>query len=84
MALSTYLPLAESFAQEAAQENRKTRVFMAHGIQDNVVPYAMGARSRDLLVQAGYDVEWHEYPMAHSVCPEEIAHIGAWLKRVLA
>ena len=84
MALSTYLPLAESFAQEATQQNRKTPVFMAHGIQDGVVPYAMGARSRDLLVQAGYDVEWHEYPMQHSVCLEEIAHIGAWLKRVLA
>ena len=84
MALSTYLPLAESFAQEATQQNRKTRIFMAHGIQDGVVPYAMGARSRDLLVQAGYDVEWREYPMQHSVCPEEIAHIGAWLKRVLA
>ena len=84
MALSTYLPLAESFAQESTQQNRKTPVFMAHGIQDAVVPYAMGTRSRDLLVHAGYDVEWREYPMQHSVCLEEIAHIGAWLTRVLA
>ena len=76
MALSTYLPLAESFAQEATPENRKTPIFMAHGTQDGVVPYAMGARSRDLLVQHGYDVEWHEYPMEHSVCLEEIAHIA--------
>jgi phospholipase/carboxylesterase len=84
MALSTYLPLAETFAQEAAQENRKTPIFMAHGAQDGVVAYALGTRSRDLLVQAGYDVEWHEYPMQHSVCLEEIGHVGAWLKRVLA
>ena len=84
MALSTYLPLAETLAREATQENRKTPIFMAHGTQDAVVAYAMGARSKDLLVQAGYDVEWHEYPMQHSVCLEEIGHVGAWLKRVLA
>jgi phospholipase/carboxylesterase len=84
MALSTYLPLAESFAQEAAQENRKTPLFMAHGTQDGVVPYAMGLRSRNFLVEQGYGVEWHEYPMQHSVCLEEIEHIGAWLTRVLA
>ena len=84
MALSTYLPLAESFASEATQENRRTPLFMAHGTQDGVVPYAMGARSRDLLIEQGYDVEWHEYPMQHSVCLEEIAHIGAWLNKVLA
>ena len=59
-------------------------LFMAHGTQDGVVPYAMGARSRDLLIEQGYDVEWHEYPMQHSVCLEEIAHIGAWLNKVLA
>ena len=83
MALSTYLPLAESLAAEATEQNRKTPIFMAHGTQDAVVPYAMGVRSRDLLVQAGYDVEWRDYPMQHSVCLEEIAHVGAWLQRVL-
>ena len=83
MALSCYLPLAESFVQEATAENRKTPIFMAHGTQDNVVSYEMGARSRDVLVQAGYDVEWHEYHMAHSVSLEEIHDIGAWFKRVL-
>lgn len=83
MALSTYLPLAESFAQEAAQANAKTAVFMAHGTQDPVVPYAMGRNSRDLLAQSGYAVEWHEYPMQHSVCMEEVANIGRWLVQVL-
>ena len=83
MALSTYLPLAEQLADEATAENRKTSIFMAHGVQDAVVPYAMAARSRDILVQHGYDVEWHEYRMQHSVCLEEIRDIGAWLKRIL-
>jgi phospholipase/carboxylesterase len=84
MALSTYLPLAENLADEASAENRKTPIFMAHGTQDAVIPFEMSTRSRDVLLQHGYDVEWHEYPMAHSVCLEEIADIGKWLKRALA
>jgi phospholipase/carboxylesterase len=83
MALSTYLPLAESFVQEAAPANKATSVFMAHGTQDPVVPYAMGRSSRDLLNQSGYAVDWHEYPMQHSVCMEEVADIGRWLVQVL-
>ncbi|HZN26763.1 MAG TPA: alpha/beta fold hydrolase [Burkholderiales bacterium] len=84
MALSTYLPLAETLANEATAENRQTPIFMAHGTDDGVVPYAMAARSRDVLAQHGYQVEWHEYPMPHSVCLEEIQDIGSWLGRVLA
>ena len=83
MALSTYLPLHESLTQEAAADNKKTPVFMAHGTQDVVVPYAMGKMSRDMLVKAGYEVEWHDYPMQHSVCIEEVRDIAAWLKKVL-
>ena len=75
MALSCYLPCADSFAAEAAPANRKTPVFMAHGTHDPVVPYQMGANSRDLLAKSGYDVEWHEYPMQHSVCLEEVRDI---------
>jgi phospholipase/carboxylesterase len=83
MALSTYLPLAESLPQEASAANAGTPVFMAHGTQDPVVPYAMGSGSRDLLSGMGYSVEWHEYPMPHSVCPEEIRDISVWLRGVL-
>lgn len=83
MALSTYLPLADSFAQEATPANAKTSVFMAHGTQDPVVPHAMGNASRARLQQAGYAVDWHEYPMPHSVCMEEITDIGHWLVKVL-
>lgn len=83
MALSTYLPLAESFAQEATAANAKTSVFMAHGVQDPVVPYAMGSASHARLLQSAYAVDWHEYPMPHSVCLEEIRDIGRWLGKVL-
>jgi phospholipase/carboxylesterase len=84
MALSCYLPLAESFASEAASENRTTPIFMAHGSQDGVIAMEMAITSRDILRQHGYEVEWHEYPMPHSVCLEEIEHIGAWLRGVFA
>ena len=83
MALSCYLPCADSFAAEAAAANAKTPLLIAHGTQDPVVPYAMGKNSRDMLLKSGYTVEWREYPMPHSVCVEEIRDIGAWLTRVL-
>lgn len=83
MALSTYLPLAESFADEASEQNRKTPIFMAHGTEDAVIPFQMAARSRDILVEHGYDIDWHEYPMQHSVCLEEIADIARWLRSVV-
>lgn len=84
MALSTYLPLADSFAAEASAANKATAVFMAHGTHDPVVPYAMGDNSRKVLEQAGYALEWHDYPMQHSVCLEEVADIGQWLVKVLS
>jgi phospholipase/carboxylesterase len=82
MALSTYLPLAESLPHEAEAANAETPIFMAHGTHDPVVPYAMGSKSRKLLENMHYAVEWHDYPMQHSVCLEEIQDIGAWLRRI--
>jgi phospholipase/carboxylesterase len=83
MALSTYLPLAESLPREAAPANKATPIFMAHGIYDPVIPIVMGAGSMTLLTGFGYTVEWRQYPMPHSVCPQEIEDIGAWLRKVL-
>jgi len=83
MALSGYLPLAEHFAAERATANAHTPIFMAHGTQDPVVDPARGAASRDLLAQLGYPVEWHSYPMPHSVHPHEVADIAVFLTRVL-
>jgi phospholipase/carboxylesterase len=83
MALSTYLPLADGLALEAAAANKATSIFMAHGTFDPVVPLVMGAGSMTFMAGLGYKVEWKQYPMQHSVCPEEIEDVGAWLRKVL-
>lgn len=83
MALSTYLPLRDSLAGEAAAANCDVPIFMAHGTLDYMLPLQLGELSRDQLKGAGYPVEWHQYEMAHQVCPEEIRDIGTWLQRVL-
>jgi phospholipase/carboxylesterase len=83
MALSTYLPLTSSLDAEVvnnpAAVNRDIPIFMAHGTFDPVLPMQMGSDSRDLLNDRGFDIEWRDYPMAHAVCAEEIAHIRDWL-----
>jgi phospholipase/carboxylesterase len=84
MALSTYVPLADQLATEAHAANRGVPIFMAHGTADPMIAFDRAKASRDLLLQLGYAVEWHEYRMQHAVCPQEIAAIGAWLRRVLA
>lgn len=84
VALSSYLPLSPLFEAERAPQSAQVPVFIAHGSSDPVVPLARGAAARDQLKQLGYAVEWHEYPMPHSVCAEEIEHIAAFLQRVLA
>jgi phospholipase/carboxylesterase len=84
MALSTYVPLADQLATEAHPANRAVPIFMAHGTADPMIAFARAQASRELLLQQGYAVEWHEYRMQHAVCPQEIADIGAWLGRVLA
>jgi len=83
LALSCFLPLADRVAAEASPANRATPIFMAHGIHDPLIPPARARGARDTLTALGYPVEWHEYPMPHSVCPEEIADIAAFLLRIL-
>jgi phospholipase/carboxylesterase len=83
LVLSSYLPLAGTLAAEASAANRDVPIFMAHGTHDEMIPLDGALRSRDRLLELGYRVEWHEYPMAHAVGDEEIRDIGAWLRRVL-
>ena len=83
MALSTYLPLADTLAAERSAANADLPVFMAHGEQDPLIGMDRAAASRDTLLGLGYEVEWRAYPMPHAVCPEEIRDVGAWLARVL-
>lgn len=80
IALSGYLPLAETLAAERDPASNGVPIFMAHGRDDPVVPIARAQRSRELLVSLGYRVDWHEYPMQHAVCAEEIEAIARFLR----
>ncbi len=83
MALSTYVPLADSTDAERSDANRDIPIMMAHGEYDQTIPMQAGAESKDFLGQLGYEVSWHTYPMEHSVCGEEVEDISAWLSQVL-
>ncbi len=83
MALSTYLPLSGKLQKEIEENNRRIPVFMAHGTYDDMIPMRRAEQSRDLLEQLGYRVDWHAYPMPHSVCPEEIGDMAAFLLGIL-
>lgn len=84
LALSTFLADTGGLDSSRAAVNQRIPMLMCHGQQDMVLPMALGKSSFDVLQQAGYDVEWREYPMGHEVCLEEIRVISAWLQRVLA
>jgi phospholipase/carboxylesterase len=83
LALSTYLPLAETFLDEVSAPAKSTPIFMAHGHDDAIVPYALGKLSVEKLTQQGCQVTWCEYDMQHSVCPAEIRDIQIWLTQQL-
>ena len=83
MALSAYLLLPEE-NQQCTPESKGTPLFMAHGIHDPVVPYGLGDTSCRKIQAMGYAVEWHSYPMQHSICPQEIVAIGKWITRTLS
>lgn len=83
IALSCYLPLAETLLLEACAANAAIPIFMAHGTYDAVIPMSHAVTSRDKLLVANYAPEWHEYPMAHTVCQQEIADISHWLQSIM-
>ena len=80
IALSTYIPTPALLEAEATAANRAAPIFAAHGSEDDVVSPGLGIRARDFLIRHGYGVEWHEYPMPHSICLEEVQDIGRWLR----
>jgi phospholipase/carboxylesterase len=82
MALSTYLHDHEHLTDEISLENADTPVFMAHGVQDPMIPITRAITSRQALLALSYRVEWHEYAMGHGVCLEEIRDISRWLQHV--
>ena len=84
MCLSGYVPLSAKLSNERIDAGVATPIFMVHGVHDGVIPIARAEQSRDLLKALGYQVEWHEYMMQHSLCQEEVDDIGAWLKKILS
>ena len=83
LCLSGYVPLNATVDAERHPANQATPIFLAHGRGDQVIPILRAEQSRDLLHSLGFNVEWHEYMMPHSVCQEEVEHISAWFRRVL-
>ena len=83
LGMSGWLPLAATTAAERSQANRDLPIFLGHGTADPVVPYARGEAARDALAELGYPVEFHAYPMQHSVSEDETADAHAWLLKVL-
>ncbi len=83
LALSCYLPLAETTADETHAANASIPLFMAHGNHDPIIPITAGEQARDLVESLGYVVEWHSYPVEHAVCLEEIEDVARWLSRLL-
>jgi len=83
MGLSGYMVLAPKFDAERTNANQTVPIFLAHGTQDPVVALQLGEDTHQLLEATQYSVEWHTYPMPHSVCQEEISDIREWLRRVL-
>ena len=84
LGMSGYLPLADLTATERSAANADVPIFQAHGSADPMITMARATASRDALIALGYPVEWHAYPMPHSVCPQEIVDMNRWLLRVLA
>jgi phospholipase/carboxylesterase len=83
LGMSGYLPLADKTAAEASPANHDLPIFLAHGRSDGVIPLQRAIQSRDVLLELGHPVEWHEYAMEHSVCPQEIEDMADWLRRIL-
>lgn len=83
MALSTFIPTAKAIKAERSSANSSIPIFLAHGQQDAMIPFAAAQASNTILQEMGYAVEWHAYSMGHEVCPEEINHISQWLQKLL-
>lgn len=83
MTLSTYLLEPEKLNGVKSEENQNIPIMIAHGKLDPVVPFSAGQRSKESLLENNYQIEWHEYPMQHEVCLEEIQDISKWIKKTL-
>jgi len=83
LALSCYLPTADKLPEHCNQANKHTPILQNHGEQDDVVPMSSGKMANQLLISAGYNAKWQSYRMPHSVLPEQLSDISAWLVTTL-
>jgi len=83
IALSGYLPLANDILQQASDANRAVPIFIAHGSEDMIVPYALGKAAYMTLQQAGYPITWRGYPMQHTVCAAEVNDLSQWVQEIM-
>jgi phospholipase/carboxylesterase len=58
-------------------------VFIAHGIEDPIVPLAEAQKTRDLYTRLGADVTYGEYHTKHKMTVEAIKKLKAWVAEVL-
>jgi len=82
IALSSYLPLNKLLPQEKSAVNQDIPIMMAHGTEDPLIPIMFAKASKDFLLQQGYQVAWHTYPIPHTVCAQEINDISHWLQKI--
>jgi phospholipase/carboxylesterase len=83
LALSTFLINSEGLGSDKSEVNAQIPILMCHGQQDAVLPIDLGRSAFTALDNAGYPIQWREYPMAHEVCQQEIQEISLWLQRLL-
>ena len=81
LVLSAYFPCAQHVSTHLGPYAKKIPIFMAHGYDDSILPLRFGQLSKEVLESEGYAVQWHTYPMDHSVCPEEIKDISRWVQK---
>ncbi len=82
--LSTFLPLHYQFGEKTASANKKTPIFLAHGTFDEAVKFEYGELTKQFLEQQQHPVDWHTYPIAHTVSSEEISDLGVWISEAFA
>ena len=83
IALSTYIADIVGLEHQFKPVQQQLPIFVSHGLKDDVVALDLGKQAFALVKQLGCDVVWHDYPMAHNVCAEQINDIGSWLRQHL-
>lgn len=83
VALSTWLPMRQSYPEKLGPHARNTRVFFGHGSEDTLVQTSFGEASKEFLKALGLKTEWKTFPMGHTACPEELAKMAEFVGQLL-